>query len=294
MSVTMGEAVANTALRLRDVRKVFLTRKGQVVNALAGVSLDVGRTEVVAVLGPSGCGKSTLLRILAGLDDTYDGTIDWHRDAPANPRHVDRLQSATVFQTDSTLPWMTVDQNLRIGLAGLSIDRTTQDQRIDRYLELVGLADFRSAYPHELSGGMRQRVAIARALATEPLLLLMDEPLAALDAQTRLVMQQELLAIWAVTHSTVVYVTHDIAEALALADRVVVMSARPGRIKSIHDVPFGRDRDVIEMRRHPAFRELEVGLWKSVAEEVGNRLGVATDRAAIVARAPHESIARDL
>ena len=294
MAGSMQEAVTNTALRLRDVRKVFLTRKGQVVNALAGVSLDVGPSEVVALLGPSGCGKSTLLRILAGLDDAYDGTIDWHRDTPTNRRRADRLQSATVFQADSTLPWMTVDQNLRIGLAGLSIDRTTQDRRIDRYLELVGLADFRNAYPHELSGGMRQRVAIARALATEPLLLLMDEPLAALDAQTRLVMQQELLAIWAVTRSTVVYVTHDIAEALALADRVVVMTARPGRIKSIHDVPFNRDRDVIEMRRHPAFRELEVELWKSVAEEVGSRLGIATDRVAVDTKAPHDSISRDL
>ena len=294
MSVPMQVAVGNAALRLRDVRKVFLTRMGQAVNALAGVSLDVERTEVVAVLGPSGCGKSTLLRILAGLDDVYNGTIDWHRALDTNPRRVDRLQSATVFQSDSTLPWMTVNQNLRVGLASLSIDRAAQDQRIDRYLEMVGLADFRDAYPHELSGGMRQRVAIARALATEPLLLLMDEPLAALDAQTRLVMQQELLAIWAATRSTVVYVTHDIAEALALADRVVVMTARPGRIKSIHEVPFNRDRDVIEMRRHPAFRELEVDLWKSVAEEVGDRLGISTDRLAVDTKAPHASIARDL
>ncbi len=290
----MQDALGNPSLRLRDVRKVFLTRRGQAVNALAGVSLDVGHHEVVAVLGPSGCGKSTLLRILAGLDDVYDGTIDWHGAGERTPRDADRLRSATVFQTDSTLPWMTVDENLRIGMAGLTIDRVTRDQRIDRYLELVGLADFRRAYPHELSGGMRQRVAIARALATEPLLLLMDEPLAALDAQTRLVMQQELLGIWAATRSTVVYVTHDIAEALALADRVVVMSARPGRIKSIHTVPFDRARDVIEMRRHPAFRELEVNLWKSVAEEVGDRLGIGADRAVIATKVPHGGIAHDV
>jgi NitT/TauT family transport system ATP-binding protein len=271
----MPEAVAARALRLDDVRKIFLTRNGQVVNALAGISLDVGCSEVVAVLGPSGCGKSTLLRVLAGLDDGYNGKIDWGDVPGGNTRHVERLQSATVFQSDSSLPWMTVDENLRLGLAGLTIDRKEQDARIHRYLGLVGLVEFRNAYPHELSGGMRQRVAIARALATEPLLLLMDEPLAALDAQTRLVMQQELLAIWTVTRSTVVYVTHDIAEALSLADRVVVMSARPGRIKSIHTVPFERKRDVIEMRRHPAFRELEVDLWRSVAEEVGNRLGAS-------------------
>jgi len=261
---------ATVALALADVRKVFLTRNGQVVTALAGVSLDIARGEVVAVLGPSGCGKSTLLRGLAGLDDGFVGTIDWREAAGGR---ADRLQSATVFQSDSTLPWMTVDRNLHLGMAGLSIDRATRAGRVARYLGLVGLADFRNAYPHELSGGMRQRVAIARALVTEPYLLLMDEPLAALDAQTRLVMQQELLGIWAATRSTVVYVTHDIAEAVALADRVVVMTARPGRIKSIHTVPFGRDRDVIDLRRAPAFRELEALLWKSVAEEVGSTLG---------------------
>ncbi|MSQ18429.1 MAG: ABC transporter ATP-binding protein [Betaproteobacteria bacterium] len=290
----MQAAASSTALRLAEVRKMFLTRNGQVVNALAGVSLEVGRSEVVAVLGPSGCGKSTLLRVLAGLDDAYNGTINSDRAAGADARTTERLQSATVFQTDSTLPWMTVEQNLRVGLAGLSIDRATQKERIDRYLGLVGLADFRNAYPHELSGGMRQRVAIARALASEPLLLLMDEPLAALDAQTRLVMQQELLAIWAVTRSTVVYVTHDIAEALALADRVVVMSARPGRIKSVHDVPFPRDRDVIEMRRHPAFRELEVALWKSVAEEVGSSLGAPAKPAASTIGVRIDDIARSV
>ena len=169
-----GEA----ALTISDLRKVFLTRDDRAVEAIAGVSLTVGSGEVLAILGPSGCGKSSLLRILAGLDDDYSGRIDWSlADAGA-----DRLRGATVFQADSTMPWLTVEANLRLGLTGLRLDRAAAEDRIARNLALVGLSGFRRAYPHELSGGMRQRVAIARALATEPVLLLMDEPLAALDA----------------------------------------------------------------------------------------------------------------
>ena len=256
------------ALSVGNLRKVFVTRKNAVVEAIAGVSMEVAESEVVAILGPSGCGKSSLLRILAGLDDDYEGRIDWSLSKAPQ----DRLLGATVFQTDSTMPWMTVERNLAIGLSGLRLSPEATEQRIQTNLALVGLANFRRAYPHELSGGMRQRVAIARALATHPLLLLMDEPLAALDAQTRIVMQQELIAIWRQTRSTVVYVTHDIAEAVTLADRVVTMTGRPGRIKAVRTVPFGRDRDAIAIRRDPAFRELETELWTMVTEEVGSSL----------------------
>jgi ABC-type nitrate/sulfonate/bicarbonate transport system ATPase subunit len=258
------------ALNIRNLSKIFITRHGQVVSAISDVSLSVRSGEVVAVLGPSGCGKSSLLRILAGLDHDYQGSIEWPLDRSASV--TDRLNSATVFQVDSTLPWMTVEQNVLIGLSGLSIDQVTADERVDRYLFLVGLADFRQAYPHELSGGMRQRLAIARALATEPFLLLMDEPLAALDAQTRLIMQQELLTMWRQTRSSVIYVTHDIAEALTLADRILMMTRRPGRIKTIQTVPFDRDREAIGIRKLRAFGELEVELWRMVAEEVGQDL----------------------
>ena len=257
-----------TALTVGNLRKVFVTRQNAVVEAIAGVSLSIDQGEVLAVLGPSGCGKSSLLRILAGLDEDYEGTIDWS----LRQAHEDRLLGATVFQADSTMPWMTVEKNLLIGLSGLRLAPGVAQERVRENLSLVGLNDFRRAYPHELSGGMRQRVAIARALATHPLLLLMDEPLAALDAQTRIVMQQELIKIWQRTHSTVVYVTHDIAEAVTLADRVVVMTSRPGRIKVIRTVPFGRDRDVIALRREPTFRELEADLWTMVTEEVGDSL----------------------
>jgi NitT/TauT family transport system ATP-binding protein len=258
------------SLSVANLRKVFVTRKNAVVQAIAGVSLDIAEGEVLAILGPSGCGKSSLLRILAGLDDEYEGEISWPMaDAPD-----DRLLGATVFQVDSTMPWMTVEKNMLIGMSGLRLKQGVAEERVRENLALVGLAGFRRAYPHELSGGMRQRVAIARALATHPLLLLMDEPLAALDAQTRIVMQQELIGIWQRTRSTVVYVTHDIAEAVTLADRVLVMTSRPGRIKAIRPVPFGRDRDVIALRREPAFRELEAELWTMVTEEVGDSLTV--------------------
>jgi NitT/TauT family transport system ATP-binding protein len=250
------------ALTISDLSKTFLTRRDTEVRALAGISLAIGTGEVVAILGPSGCGKSSLLRILAGLDEDWSGTIDWSLSAATD----DRLRGATVFQSDSTLPWMTVEKNLRLGMSGLRLPAEVAEERIARNLGLVGLTSFRRSFPHELSGGMRQRVAIARALATDPLLLLMDEPLAALDAQTRIVMQQELIAIWRRTRSTVVYVTHDIAEAVALADRVVVLTARPGQVKAI------RDRDPIALRREAAFRELEAELWTMVTEEVGTSL----------------------
>ncbi len=263
---------APTALRLADIRKVYLGHSGAAVEALAGFTIEVRQGEVVAIVGPSGCGKSSLLRILAGLDTDYDGTIDWSL-AAAGTAPARRLQSATVFQSDSTFPWMTVERNLWVGLSGLGLDRAEAAARITKYLSLVGLADFRHAYPHELSGGMRQRVAIARALAAEPLLLLMDEPLAALDAQTRIVMQQELLRIWGETRSTVVYITHDIGEALSLAQHVVVMTARPGRIKAVKTTPPRTQHDVVELRRQPEFGKLEAEIWHMVADEVGSSLG---------------------
>ena len=263
--------LAPVALEIRNLRRVFLPRNGIAVEALAGVSLKVRQSEVVAVLGPSGCGKSSLLRILAGLDDDFSGDTMWDL-ATADSDATRRLRSATVFQSNSTFPWLNIEKNIQIGLSGLTLAPAEVERRILSNLNLVGLGNFRTAYPHELSGGMRQRVAIARALATEPFLLLMDEPLAALDAQTRLVMQQELLRMWKETKSTVIYITHDIGEALMLADRVVVMTARPGRIKAILDVPFGRDRDVVQVRADPEFGRIEGELWRLVAEEVGHTL----------------------
>ncbi|HTK13232.1 MAG TPA: ABC transporter ATP-binding protein [Xanthobacteraceae bacterium] len=266
----MSLAASSVTLDIRNLRKAYLSRSGRIVEAIAGISLAIERGERVAILGPSGCGKSTLLRILAGLDSEFSGDILWSNDST----DAARLRSATVFQGDSTLPWLTVEANLGIGLSGLTLSPAECAERIRQYQALVGLADFGGAFPHELSGGMRQRVAIARALATEPELLLMDEPLAAVDAQTRLVMQKELHFIWGEAQSTVVYITHDIEEALSLADRLVVMTARPGRIKRSIVSPFTRDADPFTRRRDPRFGPLQLEIWNEVAQEVGHSLQV--------------------
>jgi ABC-type nitrate/sulfonate/bicarbonate transport system ATPase subunit len=258
------------AVRIQGLTKVFLGRSGTAVHALQDVDFDVNRGEVVAIIGPSGCGKTSLLRILAGLDRTYDGEVRWNLSAEPGDKGAreGRLTSATVFQTDSTLPWLTVERNVRIGLRKLRLDRREADSRVREVLHLVGLQDFPRSYPHELSGGMRQRVAIARALATRPHLLLMDEPLAALDAQTRIVMQQELINIWRETRSSVVYVTHDIEEAVTVADRVVMLSARPGRIRLVRETATTTG-SVTDLRRESAFGDLVVELWNAIAGEVG-------------------------
>ncbi len=261
------------AVRICGLRKTFLNRRGKAVEAIGDVTIDVGRGEVVAVIGPSGCGKSTLLRILAGLDGTYGGEMRLDVRDGGHAGEDARLTAATVFQGDSTLPWLTVTKNITaVGLAKLGLSAAEKSRRAEEVLRLVGLQEFAHAYPYELSGGMRQRVAIARAIATRPHLLLMDEPLAALDAQTRLVIQQELLTIWSRTRSTVVYITHDIEEAVTLADRVVVLSARPGRVQMVRQAPPKAGMSVAELRRDKAFGDLVVELWQAIAGSVGQSL----------------------
>jgi ABC-type nitrate/sulfonate/bicarbonate transport system ATPase subunit len=262
------------AVRIEALHQTFLSRRGTTVEALRDINMEVAQGEVVAVIGPSGCGKSSLLRILAGLEPNYAGRVTLDLSQAAGPDRK-RLPSATVFQADSTLPWLTVEQNITtIGLANLALTATQKAERTAEVLRLVGLQDFHHAFPHELSGGMRQRVSIARALSTQPHLLLMDEPLAALDAQTRLVMQQELLRIWSTTKSTVIYITHDIEEAVTLADRIVVLTGRPGRVKLVKEAPTRTGNNVAELRRDPAFGELVVELWEAVAGSVGDSLSI--------------------
>ena len=256
------------AIRISNLSKIYLSQDNRPVRALANVSLTIRPGERVAVLGPSGCGKSSLLRILAGLDEHFDGELRWRQ---GESNHTG-LRCATVFQGDSTLPWMRVEDNIAIGLSGLAVTREEIARRVRHYQALVGLGDFGRAYPYELSGGMKQRVAIARALATEPALLLMDEPLAALDAQTRLVLQKELHQIWKQISSTVVYVTHDVDEAISVTDRLLVMTARPGRVKAILDVPFDRGIAPLDRRQTAEFARLQAAVWGMVAEEVGQTL----------------------
>ncbi|QUF03745.1 ABC transporter ATP-binding protein [Actinosynnema pretiosum subsp. pretiosum] len=229
-------------LSIRGVDKRYRTAKGATVQALEGIDLDIAEGEIVAVIGPSGCGKSTLLRMVAGLDDDYTGAVEWRR--PPRPGK----DIGFVFQEPALLPWRSVAGNVGLGLEGRK-DLEGAEQRVAELLDLVGLGDFAKSYPKELSGGMRQRTAIVRALAYDPQILLMDEPFGALDAITRDRLHDDILRIWERTRKTIVFVTHSVEEAAYLADRVVVMSARPGRIRAVHRVPLHRHRT-------PATREL--------------------------------------
>jgi NitT/TauT family transport system ATP-binding protein len=245
------------------VREVSVTfdGHGQPVAALERISLEVAAGEFLCVVGPSGSGKSTLLRVLAGLLRQTAGTVHIEADRPGTPL------TAMVFQEHALLPWRTVLDNVTFGLENRGIERAAREARAREMLALVGLARFARQYPHQLSGGMKQRVGIARALANDPEVLLMDEPLASLDAQTRTIMQEELLRIWATLGKTVVYVTHSLEEALLLGDRVVLLTARPGRVSQVFPVDLGRPRG-LEIRASPAYGALLDKIWSQLREEV--------------------------
>jgi NitT/TauT family transport system ATP-binding protein len=250
-------------LEVEHVSKRYWREKlDREVIALENVSLSVADAEFLAIVGPSGCGKTTLLNIVAGLLPYEEGRVSVAGKKVAGPG-IDR---AVVFQHSSLLPWRSIAGNVRYGMElQRRFDRATMTERTDRFIKMVGLAGFEKHFPSELSGGMQQRVNLARALAADPEVLLMDEPFAALDAQTREYMQTELLKIWSEARKTVVFITHQIDEAVYLADRVVVMSPRPGRIKEIFRVPFGRPRD-ISLKRDPKFLEIEDAIWRLVEE----------------------------
>jgi NitT/TauT family transport system ATP-binding protein len=225
--------------------------------ALDDVTFDIADGEFVAVVGPSGCGKSTLLRIMAGLDAASEGRVIVSG-AAAGP---DELPSAIVFQDASLFPWMRVAANVAVAFDSLRVPANEVEARVANVLALVGLDDAARAWPHELSGGMKQRAAVARAFVTDPPVLFMDEPFGALDEQTRVGLANELMRLWERSPKTVVFVTHGIEEAVSLADRVIVLSARPGTIKEIVPVSFPRPRDAVAIRGDAAFGELVVHLW---------------------------------
>ncbi len=254
-------------LQARDVVVHYRRQRyGDLFLAVDGVTLDIDAGEFVAVVGPSGCGKTTFLNAVDGLLPITSGTLS------LDGRQIDRpgRDRAVVFQQPSLLPWRTVIGNVIYGLE-LQGDRAGDArERSLGLIELVGLKGFEDAYPLELSGGMQQRTNLARALAVDPEILLLDEPFAALDAQMRETMQGELMRIWAATRKTALFVTHDIVEAVYLADRVIVFSARPGRVKLVLRVDFPRPRD-LRVKRDPRFLEIETAIWESIREEVGVR-----------------------
>ncbi|MFC3674290.1 ABC transporter ATP-binding protein [Ferrovibrio xuzhouensis] len=231
--------------------------------ALADFSLTIQDGEFICVVGPSGCGKTTALRIMAGLETPTAGHIHI---VPSGGG--DRPLNAMVFQEHGLFPWLTVMDNVAYGLEMRGMRRRERRLAVEPFLKMIGLLKFRDHYPHQLSGGMRQRVSLARAFVTDPEILLMDEPFAALDAQNRILMQGELLRLWEQQRKTVVFITHSIDEALVLGDRIVVMAANPGRIKEVVTVPFARPRSVPELRADPRFGELSLRIWRSLEEEV--------------------------
>ena len=255
-----------TCIQAKDVSLTFRPKNREPVAALRELSLDVGKGEFVSIVGPSGCGKSTFLNILLGLIKPDTGLMQLNGSRISGPGQ-DR---AMVFQEFGLLPWRTVIGNVELGLELKGVEASVRRGRAQELIEMAGLAGFESHYPHELSGGMKQRVGLARALATDPEVLLMDEPFAALDAQTRDLMQAELLQIWERTKKTVIFVTHSIEEAAYLSDRVVVMSARPGKTKTIIRINLPRPRDY-EMRLSAKFNEIKAEIWNALKDELTGR-----------------------
>src|SRR5437660_1613124 len=256
----MAEPAPGSAIVAEGASKLFLD--GAVV-AFHQLSIAVACNEIMCVVGPSGCGKTTLLRCIAGLTELSAGELVVH-DQRVTGRPPDGV--AMVFQHFGLLPWKTVWDNAAFGLAMSGVPRVTIKHKVEHYLDLVGLDGFERHYPYQLSGGMQQRVGLVRALAMNPSVLLMDEPFAALDAQTREVLQEELLALMerADERKTMVFITHSIDEALILGDRIAVMTARPGRIKEVLNMPFGRPREVDAIRADPRFAELRQHIWRQL------------------------------
>ncbi|MEN3277611.1 MAG: NitT/TauT family transport system ATP-binding protein [Massilia sp.] len=248
-------------IRITNLVKQFQTRDG-VFTAVDNVSLDIPSGEFFTIVGPSGCGKTTLLRILAGLEQASSGSVEISRSGQERPAN------SMVFQGDSLFPWMTVWDNAAYGLTLRKVPVAQIRDVVGHYLDRTGLTRFAKAYPHQLSGGMRQRVSIARAFANDPEILLMDEPFSALDEQNKTLLQEELLRIWEETKKTVVFITHSVDEAVTLSDRIMIMTAHPGRCKALIDVPFERPRRVIELRSQAEYGELVYRIWGYLRDEV--------------------------
>jgi NitT/TauT family transport system ATP-binding protein len=270
--------VGDTAIEARGISKAFVAGNGPAIVALRDVSLAVTRNTFVSVLGPSGCGKSTLLRILGGLEQPTSGErairvpIAPDRQTAADrPTGPDRPAAAFVFQEHGLFPWLTVAQNAEFGLRMLGIPRRERAARAREWLAQVGLAGFERAYPGQLSGGMLQRLSLVRAFATDPEILLMDEPMGALDPQTRLLVQEDLIRLCQANRKTALLVTHDIDEALLLSDRVLVLTSRPGRVKLDLPVELPRPRTA-ETTMTPAFAELRSTLWGALRDEAERSL----------------------
>jgi NitT/TauT family transport system ATP-binding protein len=252
------------SVQLTGVSKRFATPDGSVFTALADVNMTVDDGQFCAVVGPSGCGKSTTLTLVSGLEQPSDGAVRVHGE------RVDGIGSDVgfVFQSDALLPWKTVLDNVAAGPIFRGTPKREANERAQDWLRRVGLAQFTHHHPHQLSGGMRKRVSLAQSLINEPAILMMDEPFSALDVQTRSIMSNELLTLWEQSRPAVIFVTHDLEEAIALADKVVVMTAAPGTVKQVYEIDLPRPRKVPEIRFDPRFVELYEEIWNTLRDEV--------------------------
>jgi ABC-type nitrate/sulfonate/bicarbonate transport system ATPase subunit len=255
--------MSEIALQFNSIWVSYTPARQSEIVAVEDASFFVRENEFVALVGPSGCGKSTLLRAAAGLEQPARGEID------VDGQPIDRpgADRGMVFQAYTLFPWLSVRENIRFSLKKSHLSEAEKNERVDRYIHLIGLEGFENSFPNQLSGGMRQRVAIARALVYQPRILLMDEPFGALDAQTRLLMQELLLEVWENQRSTVLFVTHDVEEAIILADRIVVMTARPGKIKAEIDVALPRPRKLFDLEGSPEFAVYKHQLLDLVRDE---------------------------
>jgi NitT/TauT family transport system ATP-binding protein len=253
-----------SAIELRDVTKRFLTPGGQVYTAIRDITFSVAPGEFCAVVGPTGCGKSTTLSLISGLEPASEGLVQ----VMGEPVQGIDPRIGYVFQTDAVFPWKNVLSNVATGPLFRGQRKAEAMARAREWIGRVGLAGFEDRYPHQLSGGMRKRVALAQTFINEPQILLMDEPFSALDVQTRTLMEDELLTLWSSLKTSVVFVTHDLEEAIALSDRVCVLTAGPGTVKGIYAIDLPRPRKVEEIRFEPRFVELYQHIWEDLREEV--------------------------
>lgn len=263
-------AATDGVIEARDVYKVFVTRSGRrqrAFLALHGITLSIAQGRFVSLVGPSGCGKSTLLNMVAGLVRPTQGEVQY------KSRRVDGVNTDVgyITQDDNLLPWRTLIENVEVALEFRGVPADERRPRAERYIARVGLAGFEHHYPHELSGGMRKRTALIRTLIYEPDVILMDEPFGPLDAQTRVILQDELLTLWEGTGKTIVFVTHDLVEAIALSDEIVLFSRAPGTIKRVYEVPLPRPRDVFRVHAAPQFPAFYDQLWRDLKEEIAER-----------------------
>lgn len=252
----------DAVIRLEGVSKTYVAGEAA-VKALEDVSLTVRRDAFVSLIGPSGCGKSTILKLITGL--TQAGGKVFFRGTPVAGINT---QVGYVTQDHNLYPWLTLQENVEFPLLARGVRREERDRRVAELVALSGLTGFEGAYPYQLSGGMQKRGAIIRTLIYDPDVILMDEPFGPLDAQTRLVMQQELLDLWARKRKTILFVTHDLNEAITLSDQVVVMTRRPGRIKAVFDIPLGRPRDVLTIHESADFHNLYREIWRTFRDEI--------------------------